>query len=279
MNPVLLLAAAGAAGLGLLALTGRAQGSPSRSTSRRHAGGGLRAIVANTLRTEGGQYDSINPNRMGGGLEYGLLQWSQAGGGLGRLLQAMYSADPRAFVRVFGPQSAALLNVTTATDAGIRMSLVGGQPLWSEPWLRRFREAARVPAFRKVQDRLLAAGPEWQAAKRIAAMLGTPTDRALALYFDTAVHQGAGRALQHARTLAPAFRKAKAPYQVRLAFYRVQAGRRFDRANRPRRSRLPWRRVGKRWHAFRGNLDLWQAVRNRTGRILADKTLSDARST
>ena len=68
--------------------------------------------IANVIRRTAareGSYASLNPNSDGAGLSFGILQWTQASGNLGKLLATMYGMDPAAFVRIFGSLWQALL--------------------------------------------------------------------------------------------------------------------------------------------------------------------------
>ena len=49
-----------------------------------------------------GKTDSLNLNRDGNGLSYGIIQWTQRSGSLYKLLGSMQATDPAEFARVFG---------------------------------------------------------------------------------------------------------------------------------------------------------------------------------
>ena len=49
-----------------------------------------------------GNYWSVQQNLDGNGVSYGILQWTQKSGSLGRLLREMAATDPVAFGRFFG---------------------------------------------------------------------------------------------------------------------------------------------------------------------------------
>ena len=99
--------------------------------------------IANVIRRTAareGSYASLNPNSDGAGLSFGILQWTQASGNLGKLLATMYGMDPAAFAQIFGSLWQALLAATA--QAGIRS--VGGAHLWQEPWASRFAAATKA---------------------------------------------------------------------------------------------------------------------------------------
>ena len=76
--------------------------------------------IANVIRRTAareGSYASLNLNSDGAGLSFGILQWTQASGNLGKLLATMYGMDPAAFVAIFGSLWQALL-AATADVAG-----------------------------------------------------------------------------------------------------------------------------------------------------------------
>ncbi|MCK6527706.1 hypothetical protein L6R50_09130 [Myxococcota bacterium] len=233
-------------------------------------------VIARVMRHEGG-YDAVNPNRDGAGLSFGILQWNRAG--LYRLLGAMYGLDAPAFQRVFGPSWPKLLQ---AAGGGATAS-VDGRRLWEEPWLSRFRAAGKHPPFQEAQDRLAREGEHLQAAEAVARRLNVPTERALALFFDTAVQQGAGAADQVAARMKAAYTAAgqavTVPYRDLLAAYAQGAA---DRARRttapdsPSSGRLRWVAVGPEWHLHAGSLDLYRDILSRRTAILKDPQLGDA---
>jgi hypothetical protein len=132
------------------------------------------------------------------GLSYGIVQFTQDSGNLGRLLQMMHERDPQAFAQIFGPNADELLAVTNAPgpESGqvpggrsARVRPVAGADLWEQPWLERFTRAGGVPRFQAAQNELAAAlfiDPMLQ----FAGWLGLNTDRGLAMVFDRAVQMG-----------------------------------------------------------------------------------------
>lgn len=136
------------------------------------------------------------------GLSYGIIQFTQDSGVLGRLLRMMQQRDAAEFGRVFGPQADELIRVTTAQGPSSRQSQggrsarvqpVGGADLWRDPWLGRFRQAAAHVPFQAAQNEL-AASAFLDPMIPMARWLGLDTDRALAMVFDRAVQMGVGGA-------------------------------------------------------------------------------------
>ncbi len=134
------------------------------------------------------------------GLSYGLIQFTQDSGSLGKLLRAMKARDQEAFSRIFGPEAEELLRVTNAEGPGsaqspggrsARVQPVGGADLWTEPWLGRFRQAAEHLPFQAAQ---------YQTASELyldpvlpyAGWMGLNSERALAMLLDRCVHMGVG---------------------------------------------------------------------------------------
>lgn len=135
------------------------------------------------------------------GLSYGIVQFTQDSGMLGRLLEMMHEADADRFFEVFGEHSDELLVVTNTPGPasrrnpprGARIREVDGADLWQEPWVSRFRAAGDVPSFQAAQ-RTLAAEHFLVPMLTFAGWLGLNTDRALSIVFDRAIQQGKGGA-------------------------------------------------------------------------------------
>jgi hypothetical protein len=136
------------------------------------------------------------------GLSYGVIQFTQDSGSLGRLLQMMQGRDAAEFARIFGPQADELVRVANAAGPSsadspggrsARVQPVGGADLWREPWLARFRQAAAHVPFQAAQNEL-AATLYLEPMLRFAAWLGLDTDRALAMVVDRSVQMGVGGA-------------------------------------------------------------------------------------
>jgi hypothetical protein len=136
------------------------------------------------------------------GLSYGLIQFTQDSGKLGELLAAMRQRDPAAFAEAFGPEGAELIRVTSAAgppssqSAGgrsARVQPVAGADLWREPWLGRFRAAARNENFKAAQREVAARG-YLDPMLTFAGRLGLDSERALTIAVDRAVQMGPGGA-------------------------------------------------------------------------------------
>lgn len=136
------------------------------------------------------------------GLSYGIVQFTQDGGNLGRLLVMMRDRDRNMFNRIFGDHANDLIRVTTAsgpisrktsTGRSARVQPVDGADLWKEPWLSRFREAGRQAAFQSAQNE--AASTFYiEPILPFAGWLGLNTDRALTIVADRSVQMGPGGA-------------------------------------------------------------------------------------
>lgn len=224
-----------------------------------------------------GKFWAQNRNTDGQGLSYGILQWSQRSGSLGKLLTRMKRADPAAFARVFGPGAGDLLTTTTSTSEPVRMSL----PLWSEPWTGRFTAAGQVRAFQIAQDEAAAQGASMRAALELADMFDLMTERALVLFFDRANHHGG----YGAKKLASGFLQAQTSEgsaesaEDLLAGFAAWCAAAYRRDNPPAEATLSggrsWKKVGNEWHMFAGSSDLYAIIVRRTGEILNDPNLSD----
>ena len=105
-----------------------------------------------------GRFGPADPyyQRAHDGLRLGPHQATQDTGELGELLALMRDADPAGFAQIFGPEAPALLEITTAEGPsslempdgrGPRVQPVAGRDLWEEPWVERFRAAARHLPF------------------------------------------------------------------------------------------------------------------------------------
>jgi hypothetical protein len=138
------------------------------------------------------------------GLSFGVVQFTQESGNLGRLLAMMKQRDEAAFARIFGEHADELIAVTTAagppssesTDGrSARTQPVGGADLWEEPWLSRFRAAGAEATFQAAQNEL-ASALFIDPVLRFAGDLGLDTDRALTIVVDRAAQLGCDPAKQ-----------------------------------------------------------------------------------
>jgi N-acetyl-anhydromuramyl-L-alanine amidase AmpD len=129
------------------------------------------------------------------GLAFGLALFTQESGRLGSVLRLMQGRDAAVFGEVFGANADMLLAVTNAASAAERLMPVGGEPLWSDAWLERFRRAGALPVCQAAQNEEAIEG-QFRPMLRVAGDLGLTTDRALALAYDRVVTQGLGSALR-----------------------------------------------------------------------------------
>ena len=251
-----------------------------------------------------GQFWSVQKNLDGNGVSYGILQWTQKSGSLGKLLRRMAAADPVAFGRFFGPSWAKLLDVTGRAS----LEAVDGVVLWAEPWVSRFVAAGRWPAFQQAQASLAAESEYMAGAVEIARTLGVATERALTLYYNRTVHQGSTGALGPAKRMAAWYaedpsRRPAAPNDV-VAQYAWACASRFRRTTAPERRNFnddgniwwspvatEWSELGvdayrvRRvavsdvWHAVTGPpskpWSLYDLITKRSSDILTDPTLRD----
>jgi hypothetical protein len=136
------------------------------------------------------------------GLSYGIIQFTQDSGNLGRLLTMMRVRDQARFKAIFGPDADALIRITTAAGSSsahstdgrsVRVQPVGGADLWEEPWISRFSEAGKHIPFQAAQNEL-AAQLYITPMLPFARWLGLTTDRALTIVVDRAVQMGVGGA-------------------------------------------------------------------------------------
>lgn len=277
MSRLAWLAALGAAA-GTLALVATGEGghvsTPPRG--RRHRMDWVERVIAAVSRHEGG-YASQNRNTDRAGLSFGIIQWSQRTGELGKLLARMQAADPELFAATFGPEWRTLLETTKRGS----LDPVGGAVLWAEPWTSRFRRAGGEPVFQAVQRRLARDGEHFRAAEQTARALGVTTERALALFYDTAVQQGPGRARRVADELLSAWKsqgRERVGYAELLAAYAQKAADAARRRSAPTKApsaHLAWRRVGDEWHLFAGEIDLYANIKKRRDGIVASAELAD----
>ena len=149
------------------------------------------------------QYSTVNPDtefhnpanpayhRQHIGLSFGLIQFTQRSGALGKVLALYRSSDPAEFVQVFGQSADDLVRVTNANTPDARLAPVGGKVLWDQVWTARFVEAGKKQGCRTAQRRV-AVEAFIDPHLRIANWLGLDSERALAMLYDRCVHQGNG---------------------------------------------------------------------------------------
>lgn len=136
------------------------------------------------------------------GLSYGIIQFTQDSGALGRLLAMMRDRDPATFSQIFGPDSDQLVRITSATGPAssqlpggrsARVQPIGGADLWQPPWVARFQQAGNHVPFQAAQNEL-ASNNYIDTMLRFAACLDLVTDRALTMVVDRAIQMGVGGA-------------------------------------------------------------------------------------
>src|SRR5690606_35280369 len=129
------------------------------------------------------------------GLSWGLIQFTQRSGSLGRVLQAIRRREAtladlpaeHRFDALFGPGADELLRVTTDSDPERRVAAVGGARLWEPVWVERFRAAGRVPHVMWSQNEI-ALTDYFDPNIRSAEWLGFDTARSLAMLVDRCIH-------------------------------------------------------------------------------------------
>ncbi len=274
-NTGALLLIGGAGAVGVIALAAAFTGGQKQP--RGHRMDWVARVIARTSRHEG-SYASQNRNSDGAGLSFGILQWAQSPGSLGKLLTAMQQADPAAFTRIFGPSWQQLLATTQAAS----LAPVDGEVLWKRPWTTRFKEAGNYEVFRAVQRRMAQEGSHFRGAVDAARILGVATERSMSLFFDTSVQQGPGAARKVARQIRDRYAqagKASVPYLELLTAYAQRAADRCRMLSQPsgppKSSRLRWVQDGNEWHLWAGKFNLYKSIHRRRMGIVNDRALSD----
>jgi hypothetical protein len=163
-----------------------------RAVARGHSGDAAYAAISTDADAQPGAPAASPARRFG--LCFGLLLFSQESGHLGSVLQLMQQRDAAAFSAAFGPQAAALLATADAATADARLQPVEGAPLWTEPWLTRFRTAAANPVFQAAQNEE-AIEHLFRPMLNAAFALGLNSDRCLAMALDRMVTRGLGGGL------------------------------------------------------------------------------------
>jgi hypothetical protein len=229
-----------------------------------------RRIVRHVLASEsGGRYTAINKNTDGAGISVGLIQWSQAGGGLAGLLDAMLADAPDRVRLYLGASTDAVVEVARAKS----LAPVEGQVLWSEHWLPRWRALLGDTVLQATQDRVVMSGEHMRGAVDAARTLGLSSVRALTLLFDRAVQQGPGRVRSVASRVAALGLGSEAAVLKAVSDGLVEPFRRETYPGAGSSSRLTWQQVGNRWHLHSGSIDLYATARGRVDAILADPSL------
>ena len=159
-------------------------------------------LIAKTSAHEG-KFWSVQKNIDGNGVSYGIIQWTQLGGGLFKVLTRMRSADPDFFDATFGGAAAAARMMASVQAKSL--APVDGAVLWEQPWLGRFAAAGYHEPFQQAQLYEAQNSEYMRAAISIARMLGPQTERAMVCYYNRTVHQGPGGATGPAKRLVAAW--------------------------------------------------------------------------
>lgn len=143
------------------------------------------------------------------GLSFGIIQFTQDGGSLGKLLQRAAKKNPDRFKQVFGPTWQELLEVvTTPGKSGFSQRKLRGprvrkvrvpidenemaeRDLWEKPWTDKFKRFGKIPEFQAVQ-RELAIEEYLLPILPTLKEKGWLSEKAVAVAFDGAVHSGVG---------------------------------------------------------------------------------------
>ena len=259
-GPALVLG--GGLALLLLAMSARpARAAPPRGTNMELPITDWMPTLLRKTSEHEGTYWSVQRNLDGNGVSYGILQWTQKSGSLGRLLAAMYAADADSFKVVFGSSWAKVLEVTRRSS----LEPVDGVALWSGPWPARFEAAGRYPVFQRVQVEEATRSDYLQGAVSIAQSLGVVTERALVMTFNRTVHMGVEGATGPARRLLAWYnedsgRRPAKPNDV-LAQYAWMCAGKFRRTTPPEKSNynadgnLWWQQVAEEWSELKAGGD------------------------
>ncbi|HMR60637.1 MAG TPA: hypothetical protein PKD62_08910, partial [Amaricoccus sp.] len=155
-----------------------------------------------------GRFGASDPyyQRAHDGLRYGPHQAVQDSGELGELLALMQETDGAAFAQIFGSDAGELVAVATAEGPsgldspggrGPRVQPVAGRDLWEEPWLERFRNAARHAPFQAAMRAQILAR-RLDPLRPVAQALGIENDRGLAMLLCLGIQRGVEGAMAHA---------------------------------------------------------------------------------
>ncbi len=141
------------------------------------------------------------------GLGFGLVLFTQASGHLGSLLRIMHRRDAGTFNAIFGEHADELLATTSAVEERARLEPVGGEPLWSESWIEKFKRAGDIPTFQAAQNEE-AIENQFRPMLRAAFGFGMDTDRSLAMVYDRVVVLGLGGGVRRVARLVGPLRTA-----------------------------------------------------------------------
>lgn len=146
------------------------------------------------------------------GLRLGPHQVMQDSGALGDLLGLMQRADPAAFAAMLGPVDALMAVVTAQGPSGLtvpggrgpRVQPVDGADLWQEPWIDRFRNAARHPAFQAAMRAQIMV-QRIDPLRGVAQAVGLTAPRGMAMLMALAIHLDVAGAVAHLRAAVNPF--------------------------------------------------------------------------
>lgn len=230
----------------------------------------LQGCVRVVSASEGG-YSSVNANTDGQGVSWGIIQWTQKSGNLGVALEACLRADPRGFASVMGAAGHELVTQLRSSEESVRMAPVAGVPLWSEPWVSRLRDLGKLTTIRAEQLALASHGAHMQKALAAWKTVGPPSQRMLALVYDTAVNQGSG-ALQTVVSRFKAAWTSSQPYARVIDLWCLSAASRY-------RSSTPvegWQAsTDGYWYKVRHGRRTYDVILARQRAIAANPSLSD----
>jgi peptidoglycan hydrolase-like protein with peptidoglycan-binding domain len=174
---------------------------------------GMLPIVALTSQFESGQrFGCMCLNTDRAGLSFGLIQWAQRPGRLHEILAAFNTADPAAFVEVFGGGDASvagrLLELTAQPSGGVDPAT--GQAtdpafdLIAPPWTERFKAAAIRRDWQRTQCETAIADFSGTWARLGPQTPRIRSNRGVAFLLDLANQHGEGGARSIYRAVGPA---------------------------------------------------------------------------
>jgi len=242
----------------------------------------IERVLNRVSQNEGGSYASINRDTDSKGLSYGIMQWQQASGDLGKLLAEMNERDPEAFLYIMGSGDPANVRALLAATATPGRRPVQGYNLWDPFWTSKFIAAGQHRPFQEVQYNRAVLGPHMTRALEIADQLGPISERAMAIFFDTVNQHGEGGAQAIADWTEQ--HGDKSSEQALLKSFVTRSYDIFRRASPPSSTTTSqgnvWRPVGNEWHLFSGSrndprMDLVTMIQKRRVPMLTEPGLSD----
>ncbi|MCA8023115.1 lysozyme family protein [Burkholderia metallica] len=119
----------------------------------------------------------ISPNLSYGhivhiGLSYGIIQFTQDSGGLGRLLQRMRSKDPNTFAVTFGDNNEELITLTTSGVEVKGVDYASGQAHWNS--IRKSSEGRRLTELARMHKVPVGSEIRGKRVQPIATNIGGP---------------------------------------------------------------------------------------------------------